>query len=172
MEILFAEFPVPRIPYDFINDGEHFVVLFPNGAISGASGHFHSDPENPRIDFISHPSLAFEWSRGYYAKRGISVRVTKNEALNVYRAVAEEWGHYLVFLRDGPSTERDNAYWEQILSKPSISTHDLATEEQEVQSFSQSYEPFLREMLQKKEKEGINNAGKSSPKEENDTISS
>ena len=60
MEILFAEFPVPRIPYDFVNDGKHFVVFFPNGTIATASGHFHSDPENPRIDFISHPSLASE----------------------------------------------------------------------------------------------------------------
>jgi hypothetical protein len=93
MEILFAEFPVPRIPYDFVNDGEHFVVFFPNGVITTSSGHFHSDPENPRIDFISHPSLASEWSRAYYAKRGIPVRITKNVTLNVYLAVAEEWGH-------------------------------------------------------------------------------
>ncbi len=93
MVILFAEFPVPRIPYDFVNDGEHFVVLFPNGVITTYSGTFHSDPENPRIDFISHPSLASEWSRAYYAKRGIPVRITKNVALNVCRAVAGEWVH-------------------------------------------------------------------------------
>ncbi len=119
MEIMVPEFPVPRISYDFVSDGKHFAIFFPNGAISTSSGHFHRDPDNPRFCYVSHPWTAYRWSLDYYAKRGIPVRVTKNPTLNVYRAVAEEFGHYLVWLRDGPSDEEDNAYWDQVRSKPS-----------------------------------------------------
>jgi hypothetical protein len=147
MEVLFEEFPVPRIPFVFINEGRHFVTIFPNGAISAASGHFHRDPENLRICFLNHPHLAREWSRGFYAKQGILSRVWKNPSLNVYRAVLEEFGHYLVFLRDGPSDQKDAEYWDQMSSEPSPRAHDSVPEEEEAQEFARTYEPFVKERL-------------------------
>ena len=147
VDILFDEFPVPKIPVEFVNDGRHFVIIHPGHRIATSTGHFHRDPDSLRIDFVSRPQLAFEWSQRYYAERGILVKVTKNQSLNVYRAVAEEFGHYLVFLRDGPSEEEDTKYWDELTSKPSIETHNAIAEEQEVQELAQTYEPFLRERL-------------------------
>ncbi len=123
------------------------MIIHPGNFISTSSGHFHRDPDNLRIDFVSHPQLALEWCRRYYAERGILFKAEKNQSLNVYSAVAEEFGHYLVYLREGPSEEKDTKYWDQLTSKPSIETHDTIAEEQEVQEFAQSYEPFLRERL-------------------------
>ena len=154
VDILFDEFPVPKIPAEFVNDGRHFVRIHPGHIIATSSGHFHRDPDNLRIDFVSHPRLALEWCQRYYAERRIPVKSQKNQSLNVYRAVAEEFGHYLVYLRDGPSEEEDTKYWAQLTSKPSIETHDAIAEEQEVQEFAQSYEPFLKERLKQVLREG------------------